>query len=127
MIRAVVDSSVLLAYIRQEPVSDTFLFTDIEAVVSTVNLAEIVTKLITQGASVEEAWLDAAESADEIVPFSEEQAKVAGALIERTRQHGLSLGDRACLALGKVLELPVYTADRAWAEIDAGIEVHVIR
>ena len=127
MSRAVVDSSVLLAVLQKEASADSFLVADVEVVVSTVNVAEIIGKLILKGASSVGAWNDASRLIDEVVPFSEEQAKVAGALIERTRQHGLSLGDRACLALGKVLELPVYTADRAWASIDAGIEVHVIR
>ena len=127
MIRAVVDSSVLLAYIRQEPVAAGFLFTDLDAVVSAVNVAEVVSKLIVQGATVDEAWLDASEAADEIVTFSEEQARVAGALIEQTRGHGLSLGDRSCLALGSILGLPVYTADRAWAELKTSIVIHVIR
>ena len=127
MIRAVVDSSVLLAYIRQEPVAAGLLFTDLESVVSAVNVAEVVTKLIVQGATVDEAWVDASEATDEIVAFSEEQARVAGSLIEQTRRQGLSLGDRACLALGIILGLPVYTTDRAWAEVEIGIPVHVIR
>lgn len=127
MSRAVVDSSVLLAVLQKEVSADSFLVADVEVVVSSVNLSEVIGKLILKGASAFGAWNDASRLIDEVVPFSEEQARVAGALIERTRQHGLSLGDRACLALGKVLELPVYTADRAWALIDAGIEVHVIR
>ena len=127
MSRAVVDSSVLLAYIRKEPRAHEFLLPEIETVVSTVNLAEVVTKLILDGAGEVDAWADAMRLADEIVPFDLEHARVAGSLVKQTRRHGLSLGDRACLALGMLLHLPVYTADRVWEQVDLGVDVHVVR
>ena len=127
MIRAVVDSSVLLAALRGEPNADQFLDGIDEAVVSTVIVAEVVSKLVSVGLSTEDAWRDATTAMDQIVDFDEQQARLAGELIQKTKQSGLSLGDRACLALGLVLKLPVYTADRAWKNVRVGVEVHLVR
>jgi PIN domain nuclease of toxin-antitoxin system len=94
---------------------------------STVNLAEVHTKLVSRGGDPEEAWEDALSSIYEPVPFTEEQAKIAGALVAATRALGLSLGDRACLALALVLKAPVYTTDRSWKKLNLDIRIHVIR
>ena len=61
------------------------------------------------------------------MPFTDEQAKIAGSLVAQTRKLGLSLGDRACLALGIVLKAPIYTADRTWKNLKLGVRIHVIR
>lgn len=124
----VVDSSVLLAVINQEQGSEKVapeLLT--RAIISTVNLAEVQGKLVSQGWRLEEAWADATGSVGEVVPFTIEQAKTAGSLITETRSLGLSLGDRACLALGLALKAPVYTADRSWKNLKLGVRIHVIR
>ena len=130
MSRAVVDSSILLAILRGEPHADHFLDKDTWVVVSTVNLAEVISRLISF-TSEREAWREALDLPDEIVSFDVDQARLAGNLIQRTRRLGLSLGDRACLALGLTLGLPVYTADRAWSglenEPELGLEVRVVR
>jgi PIN domain nuclease of toxin-antitoxin system len=44
-----------------------------------------------------------------------------------TRPYGLSLGDRACLALAIRRKATVYTTDAAWKNLNLGIEVEVIR
>ncbi len=126
MTRVVVDSSVLIAYLLKEPLS-VDLADETKTVVSSVNLAETLAKLIRYGATEHQAWADATELADEIIPFSPEHARTSARLFHRTRQHGLSLGDRACLALGLALGLPVYTTDRVWKEVDVGVEVIVVR
>lgn len=128
MNKVVVDSSVLLAVIHQEKGSERVtpeLLT--RAIISTVNLAEVQGKLLSKGWLVEEAWADSTGSVGEIVPFTIEQAKAAGSLITETRTLGLSLGDRACLALGLALKAPVYTADRSWKKLKLGVRIHVIR
>jgi len=61
------------------------------------------------------------------INLTAEQAKIAGSLAARTRSIGLSLGDRACLALGLTLKAPIYTADRAWKSLKLGVRIHVIR
>ncbi len=62
-----------------------------------------------------------------IVPVETEHAERAAQLRESTRSDGLSLADRVCFALAASLGSPVLTADRAWREIDVGVEVQLIR
>jgi len=99
----------------------------IQAILSTVNLAEVHTKLIRGGVPAEEAWEYATSLIAEIVPFSEEQARIAGGLVAQTQSLGLSLGDLACLALALAMKAPVYTADRAWKNLKLGVRIHVLR
>jgi ribonuclease VapC len=128
MNRIVLDASAILAVINREPgaekLSPALLA---RAVGSAVNLAEVQTKLVTRGWTSEEAWEDATSPIREILPFDEEQTRMAGNLVAQTRPLGLSLGDRACLALGMELKAPVYTADGTWKKVKVGVRVHVIR
>lgn len=61
------------------------------------------------------------------IPFGERHAQMAADLVPQTRAFGLSLGDRACLALGMELGLPVLTADRVWASIGLAVTIETIR
>jgi ribonuclease VapC len=126
--KIVLDASAVLAIIHEEPGSQR-LTPDLlaQATISTVNLAEVQGKLVGSGWDPEEAWEDALSPVSEIVAFTSEQAKTSGALIAETRPLGLSLGDRACLALAMDLKAPVYTADRSWKNLKLGIRIHVIR
>jgi len=128
MNKIVLDASAILAVIHQEPghekLSPQLLA---GAVVSTVNLAEVQSKLVSRGWTSEEAWEDATSPAQQVLPFDEEHARIAGDLVAQTRQVGLSLGDRACLALGMALKAPVYTAEKAWHSLGLSVRIHVIR
>jgi PIN domain nuclease of toxin-antitoxin system len=126
--RIVLDASAVLAILNQEPGSEKL--TPIllgNAASSTVNLAEVHAKLVTRGGDPEEAWEDTLSPVREVFPFTAEHAKLAGSLVEQTHALGLSLGDRACLALGLILNAPVYTADRSWKKLKLDLKVHVIR
>jgi ribonuclease VapC len=126
--KVVLDASAILALIYAEAGSERLtpeLLTN--ALVSSVNLAEVHSKLVAKGWDVERAWQDCTGIANEVQPFSAEQAKTAGALTLATRSLGLSLGDRACLALALSFQASVYTADRSWKNLKLGIQVHVIR
>jgi len=79
------------------------------------------------GIGPEDAWEAVLAPIPEIFDFDKEQAKTVGWLQPQTRSLGLSLGDRACLALAIALKAPVYTADRAWKNLKLKIAVHVIR
>jgi ribonuclease VapC len=128
MNKVVLDSSVILALINGEPGSETLPEELLaHSVVSAVNLAEVQTKLVQRGWPSAEAWEDASSPVREIFAFDGEQAKIAGDLVGRTHHLGLSLGDRACIALGLKLNLPVYTAEKLWKQVKAGVEIHIIR
>lgn len=123
----VADSSAILALLKQEPIELIEPRRLFGAAISTVNLSEIVEKLCAGG--LDPAGADAAIATLnlDIIGFSATHARTAAHLRQRTRPAGLSLGDRACLALGLDLGLPVATADRAWASVDVGVEVVLIR
>jgi ribonuclease VapC len=126
--RVVLDASAVLVLLNNEPGADRLtpeLLRD--AICSTVNLAEVQTKLVSEGGNPDEAWEDTLSPIREAMPFSEEQARIAGSLVAQTRRLGLSLGDRACLALALVLKAPIYTADRTWRNLKLGVRIHVIR
>lgn len=128
MSKAVLDASAILAILNQEPGSEKLSIEVLsDAVGSTVNLAEVQARLVNKGGIPEEAWEDALSTVRETVPFTEQQAKIAGSLVVQTRTLGLSLGDRACLALGILLNAPVYTTDQAWKKLKVGIPIHLLR
>lgn len=121
------DSSAVLALLFGESGGGEVANTINEAILSSVNLAEIVTKLVESGYSDEEIEIAIDGFLPSVVPFDTAQAVETGKLRQETRKWGLSLGDRACLALAKRNSVRALTADRAWAEVDIGIDVKVIR
>ncbi len=128
MNRIVLDASVLLAVLNREPGADKLTPQLLNlATSSTVNLAEVQSKLVHRGLSPQEAWEATLSPIREPTAFTAEQAMTAGNLIVQARALGLSLGDRACLALGLALSAPVYTADKSWQSLKLGLQIHVIR
>ena len=123
----VLDASALMAVLRGEKGAEEVAACLWRAIVSTVNLAEVETKLVTAGLDEQLAWWHIAELECASVPFDEEQAQIAGGLVSVTKPLGLSLGDRACLALAIQREATVYTVDRAWKNLSLGIQIEVIR
>jgi PIN domain nuclease of toxin-antitoxin system len=122
------DASVLLAYAYDEPGADLAREAIVEgSVISTVNLAEVVTNLHDRTWSTDKIADLIGAASLQVVAFDETMAYDAGLLRQQTRHLGLSLGDRACLALARRLGAPVLTADRAWRDLDVGVEIEVIR
>lgn len=123
----VFDSSTLLAITFGEEGAEVAARALNEGIVSAVNASEIIARYVEQGASEKEAreWLQAFDV--EIRPFDEALAIAAGLMRETTREKGLSLGDRACMALAIREGARVLTADRAWVELDLDVEVELIR
>lgn len=97
------------------------------ALLSTVNLCEIYGKLIQKGLPGPLTWNRILSLQCDVSAFTMEQGRVAAELIPTTRPFGLSLGDRACLALAIERKAKVYTADRLWKNLSLGIEIEVIR
>ena len=124
---AILDASALLAFLQDEPGCDQVEAVLPEAVISSVNWAEVVQKSIAAGVDIEGLREDLAALGLAILPFTSEEAEVAGRLWRETRQFGLSLADRACLSLGLRLNAPVLTADQIWTTLNLSISVHSIR
>jgi len=126
---SVADASAILTLIRGEPgaLDVQRALADGRVFVSTVNVTEVVTKLLDWG--MDEA--DAVEALQELklisVEYSETTALRAATLRSDTRSLGLSTGDRACLALGLELDLRILTADRSWARVALRVPITVIR
>ena len=98
-----------------------------QAALSSVNLAEVTQRGVARGLAVEGLTADLEALGVSILPFIAEDAEASAVLWSATHRLGLSLGDRACLALARRLSLPALTADRAWAELQVGIDIRVIR
>jgi len=123
----VLDASALLAFLHEEPGGERVSPVLEGAHVSAVNWSEVLQKALQQGVDIDGMQQEFVEVGVTFEPFTPEQAETAARLFTRTRDHGLSLADRACLALAMEMGLPVMTADRAWAGLGLDIEVDVIR
>jgi ribonuclease VapC len=123
----VLDSSALLAVLLQERGAERVEPHLTSAAISAVNLSEVVATGVERGLMLESVQSLLTRLSLDVIPFDGEQAYVAASLRPATRKLGLSLGDRACLALGLKQGLPVLTADQLWAKADVGVKVEVIR
>jgi PIN domain nuclease of toxin-antitoxin system len=126
--QTILDASALLAYLQQEPG-----FEYVQAAlasgarISTVNLAEVLAKVVAGGVAIDAVIVRLAALGLTSEPFTDEDARASATICPITRGSGLSLGDRACLALGLRLAVPVLTGDRSWAQVPVGVEVRPIR
>ena len=127
MTRAVLDASAILTLLHDEPGASEVASWIADGVVSAVNLAEVVGKLLEAGMPEGPAVSAIEGLALDVIAFDAAMAVRTGALRLLTRPLGLSLGDRVCLATAQELQLPVITADRTWRELDVGVQVHVVR
>lgn len=124
---AVVDSSAVLALLQNEAGSASVSQLIYGALLSAVNLTEVYSKLIGKGLPASFCWERIVSLQCEVCAYTGEQARIAGELIQVTRPLGLSLGDRACLALAIERKATVYTTDKVWKNLPLGIEIEVIR
>ena len=123
----VLDASALLAYLQDEPGGSAVGDAMDGALLSSVNLAEVLHKAAQFGADTTGLADDLVELGLRIEPFSVEQAEIAAELWQDTRAWGLSLADRACLALATERKARVLTADRVWAQLSSPLAIEVIR
>ena len=124
----VFDASAVLAALLQEPGGEQAqaLIEEGGGVIGSVNYAEVMGKLFERGVPLAEARSAWSGLPLGIEPLTEAQALAAAWLRPQTRALGLSLGDRCCLALGRTLDAPIVTADRAWRGL-AGFELVTVR
>lgn len=125
----VLDASALLAMLHEEAGSEVVEIVISNSVMSTVNWSEVVQKTVARGIASEGLRRDVESLGLVLLPFQAEDADFAGTLWAQTKELGLSLGDRACLALAHRLSLPAMTTDRAWKDLprELGIEVELAR
>ena len=129
---AVLDASAVVALIEEEPGAGRVLDAIEEgALISAVNWAEVLARLVSGGGDPHEVTSRALPAGlgkrVELVPFDDEQARESARLIHKTRSLGLSLADRAAIALAHLRHLPVLTTDRAWRSLHLPIKIEVIR
>lgn len=130
---SVLDASALMAVLHAEDGASVV----IEAIgrgaaVSVVNWAEVLSKLAEAGkdpeaAAAELRRAEGSRRALSIEPLTAADCVAVARLRPITRRQGLSLADRACLALAERLDVPALTADRKWLEADVAADVQSIR
>lgn len=124
----VLDASAVIAWLRREPgAAQVDAALQDEPMISAVNFAEVLSKVGERGGDVRGAARDLRIEGLRVEPYGDVDAVVTGELRVLTQAQGLSLGDRACLALAQRLGVPVLTADRAWSSLSLGVSVTVIR
>jgi ribonuclease VapC len=130
---SILDASALLAYLQGEPGAAVVANALTQgSLISSVNWAETLSKLAERGQDpdtvtdllTQQGLLN---NALMIAPFDADLAQATAKLRPLTRSSGLSLGDRACLALGIQTQLPVLTSDQAWGNLTIGVVVQLIR
>ncbi len=127
----VLDASTLLAVSKGERGAEFVieLINSNDCVISSVNMAEVATRLLDLGLPIEQLQRAVAQFGVDVIDFNQELALACAALRPMTQSAGLSLGDRACLALSKLMEGVAVTADQAWqdVQVSAGVKVLMIR
>ncbi len=123
----ILDASALLAYLHKETGWESVQSILPESCIGTVNWSEVAQKIAQKGMDVSAVRSLLEELGLMIVPFSVEQAEFAAQLWKKGRQFGLSLADRACLALAMQQQNKVLTADKVWSELALNIEIQQIR
>ncbi len=126
--KVIFDASVLIALISEEKYNHELKKLVSKSVTSSVNLAEVARYFIEKKSVSKEQIKGIIEQLTEVMIFDDKQAYISAELALITKKHGLSLGDRACLALALTTGYPVYTADRIWTDINfTDITVKLIR
>ena len=121
----VLDASALLAVLGDEPGAERIRAALADARIGAVNLAEVVGKLQDRGVpdqAIDDILLDLDLK---VVPFDAEQAVQAGKLRAATKAAGLSLGDRACLALAGATSCVALTTDQGWTKLELDVTIEL--
>ena len=121
------DASALLAFLFRERGHERVGAVIETACLSAVNLSEVIGRFVRDGHDARTVLQRLTSTTLEIVPFPTADVALAASLVSQTRALGLSLGDRACLALALARRIPAVTADQAWAGLHIGIDIQVVR
>lgn len=123
------DASAVICLINEEDGADAVDHIVRGAMISAVNLTEVVSKLTDLGMQPPQWSAVLSELRLRILAFDEAIARKAGELRSISRPFGLSLGDRACLATAILTECPVLTCDRAWLSLanTLSLDIRLVR
>lgn len=127
---SILDASALIAFLHDEPGADAIVDAlAATAAMSVVNWAEVLSKVAADGDDPQRVAnsLQSDDAPLQLEPLTEADCVTIARLRPLTKTRGLSLADRACLALAQRLDLPVLTADREWTSLELGIRVQLIR
>ena len=128
MSKVILDASALVALVKNEAGADKVEPLLGHIVMSSVNVSETASILLQSEMTAQEVQECLLPLISEIVPFDEEQAFHTAELRKHTKKQGLSLGDRACISLGIKMNLPVYTADKIWQNLQLNnLDIKLIR
>lgn len=127
MSTAVLDASALLALVNREPGGQPVAELLPTAVISAVNWAEVRQKVASVGADARRVAAGLTALGLVVAAFDETDAATTADLYPLTSPAGLSLADRACLALARRHGLPAVTADRSWARLPPDVRVQLLR
>ena len=123
----VLDASAIIAYLAKEEGTEIVERHLPFSVISTVNHTEIYSYFIRNGYTFNEAKQLIDPLGYELVDYDVEQSQIAAQLLPKTKALGLSLADRACLALAKSRNLPVMTSDKKWKDLNIGVKIKLFR
>ena len=123
----VLDASALLCLFFREPGAARVEAVMAGAQVGAANLAEVIAKLVDRGVEGTAVIAEIGQLDLEVVPMDRAQAETAGLLRSATREAGLSLGDRCCLALAQARGATAVTTDRAWERLDGVVPIELVR
>jgi len=126
--KMIFDASALLALLQEEKGCEHIEKHLSHAIMSSVNFSEVISVLINAGITEKDALTHITALVKEIIPFDSEQAYQAARLRAGTKKYGLSLGDRACIALGQLYKVTILTADKIWSNLSLqDVKIEVIR
>ncbi len=123
----VLDASAVLAFLQKEGGANVVTAAINDSVISTVNWSEVIKKLLTRNVDVSSIAEKMRSLGLRILPFELVESEMAGAIYMITQESGLSLADRACLAVATKLDAPAYTTDREWLNVDLDLDIKLIR
>ncbi|MEM7785677.1 MAG: type II toxin-antitoxin system VapC family toxin [Planctomycetota bacterium] len=123
----VLDASALIAVLRDEEGAATVVAQLNGAIISSVNLCEVIYKAIDRGALIETVMANLRNLPITTIAFDDEQAVIAASIHQVTHKKGISFADRACLSLGILKDRKVWTSDKKWEKLDVGADVELFR
>lgn len=126
--KIVFDSSALIMLFAKEPGYEVVRQNLKHAIISSINIAEVYKYCIAVQNLTEDDCRDLIKlSGIKIIDFCEEQALITAKIVKQTKQYGLSLGDRGCIALAMFKDYPILTCDKIWQKVDLDVEFIMAR